>query len=153
MLTAGKWALCIVTGGLTMGALLGDAVDPRMKDPVPQWWQLTGRDEIVPSSQYAFFEASPEDLSPYDGFRPDLDYDAEVWALPIPAYELAILEEPAMPSFEDELPRVTYGAEAAQAADEAEAAADDALAAETQSAAELEPAEVSKPELTVAGLY
>ena len=146
MFAAGKWALSIVAGGLTLGALLGDAADPRMKDPVPQWWQLTGQHAIVPSSDHAFFEAGPEDLNPYNSYRPDLDYDAEVGELPIPAYEMAVLEEPM--ALEEDLPRVSYGVEAAEVAEEAAAVVTEALAAEA-------PVEAAprQSQLAAAGIY
>ena len=147
MLTAGKWALAIVPAGIALGALLGAAANPEMKDAPPQWWQTTGTQPVFASEHY-FVEAGPEDLDVFGGYRPDLDYDAEVWALPIPAYELAALadEPPA-----DELPTVTYGV-TEQAADEAEAAAAEAAAA-AQPAPAPEPAEARKSELVLAGLY
>lgn len=150
MLAAAKWIMGIVPAGVLLGALLGTAADPDMKDPPTPWWRLTGTDRIAVSDQQ-FAEAWPEDLSVPTGYRPDLDYDAEVWALPVPAYELAILDEPpAMP--DEALPTVTYGVSAAEdTADAAEAAAEDALAAEAPEP--MPPAEPRRSELAAAGLY
>jgi hypothetical protein len=143
MRTAAKLALGIVPAGIVLGALLGAAVDPDMKDAPAPWWRLTG------SEIFASAEPGPEswsqDLAAARSYRPDLDYDAEVWALPIPAYEfMALADEPA-----DAPPAIEQEAiAAADAADEAEAAAEDALAAETSA-----PGDVRKSELASAGLY
>src|SRR5688572_14432086 len=93
MMTAAKWALGIVPAGIALGALLGAAVDPDMKDaPVP-WWRLTGAEPVVqadPGPEYW-----PQEFAAGRSYRPDLDYDAEVWALPIPADEVwAFAHEP-----------------------------------------------------------
>ena len=157
MLAAGKWILGVVTGGVLLGAVLGKASEPDMKDPPAPWWQLTGRDEAVASGDgYQFVEAGPQDLNP-GGYRPDLDYEALAWNLPLPDYELAYLVDEPLEAPADGLPVVTYGITAAEdAADEAEAAAGEALAAEPS---EAEPApgpasgEVRKSELALAGLY
>jgi hypothetical protein len=156
MHAAGKWALAIVPAGTMLGALLGNAANPEMKDPPAPWWQLTGRDEIV-ADDAQFAEAWPEDLDVFGGYRPDLDYDAEVWALPIPEHDLAALAEQPFRVPAYELPRVTYGVTAAhEVADEAEAVAEQAQAAEAAEPAPPPapaPAEVRKPELAIAGLY
>lgn len=151
MLAAAKWVMGIVPSGVLLGALLGTAADPDMKAAPAPWWRLTGASEVAVSGEQ-FAEAWPEDLSVPTGYRPDLDYDAEVRALPIPAHELAPLNEPpAMP--EDALPTVTYGVTAAEdVADQAEAAAEDALAADAP-APEPAPDEPRKSELAAAGLY
>jgi hypothetical protein len=150
MLTTSKWALTILPAGLALGALLGAAVNPVMKAPPTPWWQLGGRDEAAVSHEQ-FAEAWPQDLSPFGGYRPDLDYNAEAWALPIPAHELAPLADEPFPLPED-MPTVSYGVtEAEGMADSAEAAAEDALAAQ---ASDTEPAtEVRKAELALAGIY
>jgi hypothetical protein len=149
MLAAGKWALTIVPAGIALGALLGDAANPEMKDPPAQWWQLAGADEVAVAEGALLFEAGPDDLSPFGSYRPDLDYDAEVWAEPIPAYEMAALtDEPsALPG---SLPTVTYGVAAEEVADAAEAAAEEAVAAAQPEPA---PTDVRKSELASAGLY
>ena len=149
MPAAAKWLMGIVTGGIALGAMLGAAADPEMKQAPAPWWQMTGRDEIAVSNMQ-FVEAGPEDLDVFGGYRPNLDYDAVVWALPIPEYELAALaEEPAALPAED-LPTVTYGVtEAELAAEQAETVAEEAAAAE---AAEPAP-EAPKSELALAGLY
>lgn len=149
MQTAAKLALGIVPAGIALGALLGAAVDPDMKDAPAPWWRLTGS-EVFASAEPGP-EPWPQDFAAARSYRPDLDYDAEVWALPIPAYDLMILiDDPAL-----ELPPIDQEAIAAEdAADEAEAAADDALAAlPAQPEPAPAPGEVRKAELTAAGLY
>lgn len=147
MLAAGKWVTSIVVGGITLGALLGAAADPRVKDPPKQWWQLTGRDTIAAVGDQLWFESGPDDLSPFGAFRPDLDYDAEIWALPIPAAEMATYSPPYDP-FEEAggEPEPTVAA----AADEAEMASEEAVEA---AAADVAAAEVRKPELAADGIY
>ena len=149
MLSAAKWIMGVVPGGIVLGALLGAAADPDMKDPPDPWWRLTGNDQIAISNEQ-FVEAWPADLGIPTGYRPDLDYEAEVWALPVPAYDLAVLDEPpAMPAE----PTVTYDTAATDAvADEAETAVEDALAAEA-SEPETAIGEIRKSELVDAGLY
>ena len=154
MLTAGKWALAIVPGGIILGALLGAAANPEMKDAPAPWWRMTGTEQIFASNDY-LVEAGPEDLDAFAGYRPDLDYDAEVWELPIPAYELAALADEPLAPLPDELPTVSYGITAEDVAAEAEAVAEDAIASQAQPepAPAPEPAEVRKSELALAGLY
>ena len=148
MLTAAKWALSIVPAGIALGALLGSAVDPDMKDPPEPWWRLTGSEAFTASADPGP-EYWPQDFAAGPSYRPDLDYDAEVWALPIPAYDLAILsDDPSL-----ELPPVEQEVIVAEnAAEEAEAAADDALAVQAPEPAAA-PGEVRKAELVQAGLY
>jgi hypothetical protein len=146
----GKWVFGIVTGGIVLGTFLGAAANPEMKQAPAPWWQITGRDEIVVSNMQ-FVEPFPEDLDVFGGYRPNFDYDAVVWALPIPDYELAALAgETFVAPPAEELPTVIYGVtEAELAAEEAETAAEDAQAAEVA-----EPApEAPKSELALAGLY
>jgi hypothetical protein len=153
MQTAGKWVMGIVTGGVLFGALLGTAARPDMKEPPVPSWQLTGRAEIAASDRQPFFEAAPEDLNPYGGYRPDLDYTAEVWALPLPDYDLAALRDEPLSA---DWPTVSYGYTSAdRAAEEAEDAARDAQSAQQrESDTQAEPgAEVRKSELALAGLY
>ena len=147
MPAAAKWVMGIVTGGIALGALLGAAANPEMKDAPAPWWRLTATPPIFASEHY-FVDVGPQDLDVPGGYRPDLDYDAEVWELPIPEYELAALAEEPLA---DELPTVTYGV-AEQVADEAEAAVEDAVAAEQLEPAPA-PAEVRQSELVLAGLY
>jgi len=151
MLTAGKWAaLAIVPGGIVLGALLGAAANPEMKDAPEPWWRTVGTPQLVASDQY-FVEVGPQDLDVFGGYRPDFDYDAEVWSAPIPEYELAALADEPLDPLPAELPTVSYGV-TQQAADEAEAAAQDAIAAEEPATAP-EPAEARQSELVLAGLY
>ena len=148
MLAAGKWAIAIIPCGIALGALLGSAANPDMKDPPAQWWQLAGQQEFAVSDQ-VWIEAGPEDLNP-GGYRPDLDYDALAWDVPNAEYELAAFGEEPPAARPDDLPTVTYGiAEAVDAGDEAQAVADEAAAAQ----AAQPDAEVRKSELVVAGLY
>ena len=154
MLAAGKWIVTVVPAGIALGALLGGTAGPEMKDAPAPWWRLTGNEAIVSSGDAVFVEPGPQDLDVFGGYRPDLDYEAEVWALPIPAYELAALaEEPTAP-LPGELPTVGYGVAAAeQVADEAAAAAGDALVAgEAEPARAPEPLAVRKSGLA-SGLY
>ena len=153
-LTLGKWATGVVAGGLILGALLGAAADPDMKGAPEPWWQQTGREEAIAEAEPVLFE-DPRNFHARGGFRPDLDYDAEVWALPIPDYETAALADESYDPYDpfaDELPEAPYDTNAERAADRAEQAADDAVEARE---AENPPAatEVRKSELAVAGLY
>jgi len=147
MLTAAKWALGIVPAGIALGALLGAAADPDVKDAPAPWWRLTG------SEQFASAETDPEswpqDFAAARSYRPDLDYDAEVWALPIPAYELMLMTEERTTE-PAEIEQEAIAAE--DPADEAEAAAEDALAAQALTP-QPAPGEVRKSELGQAGLY
>ena len=145
MQAAAKLALGIVPAGIALGALLGAAVDPAMKDAPAPWWRLTGS-EIFASAEPGP-ESWPQDFAAARSYRPDLDYDAEVWALPIPVDEfMALADEQIVP------PPDSAGHE--EAADKAEAAADDALTAmPAQPEPAQAPGEVRKSELTAAGLY
>lgn len=150
MLTAAKWALGIVPAGIVLGALLGSAVNPDMKDPPEPWWRLAGSDAFTASAEPEP-EYWPQNFATAGGYRPDLDYDAEIWALPIPAYELAILNDEPAADLPPIFPEVVT---ADDVADEAEAAAEDALAAQAPAPEpETAPGEVRKSELAHAGLY
>lgn len=151
MIAAAKWALGIVPAGILLGALLGAAADPEMKDAPAPWWRLTGTDAFTASPEPPL-DAWPQDFAAARSYRPDFDYDIEVWDLPIPADEVwAYSEEPVAYQ--------PYAAAAEDVAEEAEAAAGEALAAAAPepaaapgSAPEPSPApEVRPPEL--AGLY
>jgi protein PhnA len=148
MLTAAKWALSIVPAGIALGALLGAAVDPDMKDaPVP-WWRLTGAEPVAqadPGPEYW-----PQDFAAGPSYRPDLDYDAEVWALPIPADEVWALPIPADEVWafaQESIPLPPERSAAEEVADEAEATAHDALAAAAASEPAPPPAAASRPVL------
>jgi hypothetical protein len=145
MQTAAKLVLGIVPAGIALGALLGAAVDPDMKDAPAPWWRPTGSNVFASAEPGP--ESWPQDFAAARGHRPDLDYDAEVWALPIPVDEfMALADEQIVP------PPDPAGHE--EAADEAEAAVDDALAAvPAQPEPAPAPGEVRKAELTAAGLY
>lgn len=143
----GQWAAGVVVGGIILGALLGSAADPDMKDAPEPWWQQSSRDGAVADVDPVLFEDRRTMDAP-GGFRPDLDYDAEVWSVMSPDYELAAMaEEP----FADEPLEGGYDANAESAADDAERAVEDAEAARE---IDSPPATtVRKSELSVAGLY
>ena len=154
MLSPGKIALMTVAAGLSLGALLGSAANPVMKQGPQELWQLTGRSEFVPPSpSEVFVEAGPQDLSVPDAYRPDFDYDAYVaadWVEPAGWHgygedEAAGVEAPSA----SEPP---VAAEAVAAADEAEQVAETAL--EAGAVAEAAPAdEPRKPPVAAAGIY
>jgi hypothetical protein len=133
MVTAGKWVASIVGGGIGLGLVLGAAMNPRIKDPEPQWWLLSGRDAIVASNEDQYLvNPGPSDLNPYSGYRPDLDYSAEDWALPLPAADFAYTAYSPPPATLVDVP-AEPSAEAELAADDVAAAAEDASeAAETE---------------------
>lgn len=152
MVTAAKWALGILPAGIALGALLGAAVNPDMKDAPAPWWRLTGSEAFAASAEPDSDEW-PQDFAAARSYRPDFDYNVEVWSLPIPADEVWALADEPIP-----LPADSTAAE--ELADEAEAAAGDVLAAaapEPATAADTAPEttpeapEVRKPEL--AALY
>ena len=147
------YALAIVPGGLLIGALIGDAVDPRIKDPAPQWWQLTGADTTISRSNQVYAEVGPYELDMHGGYRPDLDYDAEVWSLPLPELDFADHEandywdrvDEAKPARSE-----AYDREAVAAADAAVETAD-----EVTEVTESDPGtiEVRRAELALDGIY
>jgi hypothetical protein len=146
MITAAKWALGILPAGIALGALLGAAVNPEMKDAPAPWWRLTDTDAFTAPAEPAL-DAWPQDFAAARSYRPDLDYDAEVWALPIPADEAwAGAEEPVAPD----------SGVAEEAAAKAQAAAGDALAAaapEREAAPEATPETPAPLPPQLAGLY
>lgn len=148
MITAAKWALGIVPAGIALGAVLGAAVNPVMKDAPAPWWRLTGTDAFTASAEPALDEW-PQDFAAARSYRPDLDYDIEIWSLPIPADQVwAMAGEPIAP------PPDSTSTEAA--ATEAEAAAGDALAAaapEPAAAPETIPEAPEPLPPQLAGLY
>src|SRR5688500_7503397 len=144
MMTAAKWVLGIVPAGIALGALLGAAANPHMKDAPAPWWRLTGAEPFASSEPAP--EEWTEDLAASRSYRPDLDYGIEVWTLPVPASELmALADEPLTPPPATE-PRLEDG-------DEAEGAADAITAEASASDPAPELAEVRKAELAQAGLY
>src|SRR5688500_14077325 len=156
MLAAGKWVFTIVGGGTALGALLAMYANPVMKPAPEAPWSLTGQPEFAVSDAYRFHEAGPEDLSPYGGYRPDLDYDEEVtsyWSDVYEGYTYVYYEQaPALPEPEAGFATVADAApvEALDAAVEAQAAAEEA--AEATPEAEAAPAEAPAPP-QLAGLY
>jgi hypothetical protein len=140
--------MAIIPGGLLIGALIGDAVDPRIKDPPQQWWQMVGADTSTNPNNQVFAEVGPYDLDVHSGYRPDLDYEAEVWSLPLPEYVYYVptgyAAEPAV-------------AEAGPPAAEAETAADEAamVAEEAVEVADAQPAivDMRQAELAENGIY
>ena len=154
MRTAGIWALGIASGGLLLGLLLGSAAVPEMKQPPAPWWQQD--DDGSPyrpardRSASIFAQTETGTASSIGGYRPDLDYTAEVWSPRLPDSELAPLsdEYDAYFAYEEAAAnRDTRGAE--EAADNAEAAVEEAYEANHASAAP----EVRKSELARTGLY
>lgn len=149
MRTLGIWALGVLAGGVALGALLGAAAEPDMKDPPEPWWQLTGREDVAEVG-YVPPQPAPQGFRTSGGYRPDLDYDAEVWALPIPDYDATAWVGDPLEPFEDDLPESHFGVESA--ADEAEDAVSEALAAREEEEAPPAPA-VRKSPLAKSGLY
>jgi hypothetical protein len=150
MLTASKWVLGIVTGGLLLGTLLGKAADPDMKEAPAPWWQLTGRGDVAASDDYQLVDLRPPSLP--GGYRPDLDYNAEAWSLPIPEYDLVILlEEP----LKDDWPAPAYATEPLDDPAAGAGPADDTVDAPAdEESADSAPADgVRKSHLAMAGLY
>jgi len=88
MLTIGKMALTIATGGILLGALLGEAADPVMKRaPEPSWGHvLRGPETDTPNEAEAF-------LAEFDPFMGPDSY-APTWA-----DEAAVDWEPHYPSW------------------------------------------------------
>lgn len=147
MLTAGKWVMGIVMGGLLLGTLLGKAADPDMKEAPTPWWQLTGRDDVAAADDYQLVETRPPSLP--GGYRPDLDYNAEAWSLPYPEYDLALLlDEPLA----DDWPAPDFATEEIDdPAAETEPAPEPP--ADAEPAPEPAPGDVRKSHLAMAGLY
>ena len=162
MLAAAKMTLGILGPGLLLGTLGAALVKPVPKEPPAPPWQLGGQPEIAVSEAKLWFEAGPEDLNP-GGYRPDLDYDAEVTNYWIDRFEeyssseydnqpLASLPEIA----EDDrtgAPFTVAEPSAEVAAMAAEDVADAALEAQSVTGPEA-PADASgKSELAQAGLW
>jgi hypothetical protein len=151
MRTAAKWVLGILPAGIALGVLLGAAVDPHMKDAPAPWWRLSGFEETDRPEDHLLAETSAESPGAAGGYRPDLDYDLEVWALRIPSYDLAALANEALAAPPVELPAIYDGTAPAAANEEG---ADDAPAADEPAAApEAAPNDVRKAELAQDGLY
>jgi len=151
MLTVHKWIGCVLAGGLALGAVIGSAANPTIKAPAPQWWELTGNDTSIAPSNQVYAEVGPYDLDVHSGYRPDLDYSAEVWSLPVPEFDDATWTyEPA-----SDQPQVTYGVTEQTAAEDAgakaEAAAQDVESAQAE--AETAPADTRQAELALNGIY
>jgi len=132
----GKYALTIVAGGLALGAVLGSAADPEMKQPAPQWWQQTGRPN---AADYSTDDAWPATAPAYpgmaDSYRPDLDYgtvvtsyweppadwrwyaedDAEAVSTPPPAAAAGPVDDPAPQAAGDAAAEVAAAALGARA--------------------------------------
>jgi hypothetical protein len=99
----GMIGLTIVGGGMALGVLLSSFANPVMKRAPEPDWRLTGRPAIE-SGPVQHFVSLPEDLSPPSGYRPDLDYDAEIsdWSPTYPRWTYADLESPDSGWFESE---------------------------------------------------
>ena len=72
MLAAGKWAIAIIPCGIALGALLGSAANPDMKDPPAQWWQLAGQQEFAVSDQ-VWIEAVADEAAAAQAAQPDAE--------------------------------------------------------------------------------
>jgi len=149
----GMWAFGIVAGGIALGTVLGNAANPVMQDVPTPGWRLTGSEQAA-FGDVQYVEPFPA-IGPADGYRPDLDYAAEVWTLPMSAWELRALAEEPLPPRPEDLPSVSYGISTAElAANDAQAAAEDAAAAQAEAPAPAaEPDGVRRSELVNQGLY
>ncbi len=159
MRTIAKWGLVIVAGGLVLGMWLGTATSPVMKDIAGETssWR-PGNGSKRAAQPPAFAEPAPPYLA--GGYRPNLDYDAEVWGLPISADELGPLYAAPDTAFVGDYPDPgsppNSGAliEADDAARAAEDAAQDAAEAAAKApSSQPGPREVRKSDLARSGLY
>ena len=152
---AGKWIAGVAAGGIALGALLAIAAAPNMKEAPEPAWRLTGAAPVEYEPE-VFAEAMPQDLYVPSSYRPDFDYDAEVWPSSS-EYYVAAVEFEDHPVSDPALPTVTYGYTAAeQAADAAEQTVADATAEQPAAAPVAtapESAEIRKSELAMAGVY
>ena len=159
MRTIAKWGLVIVATGLVLGTWLGTATSPVMKDIAGATSSWRPGDGSKPAAQPpAFAEPAPPYLG--KGYRPELDYDAEVWGLPISADELGPLYAAPDTAFVGDYPDLgpppSSGMliDADDAARAVEGAAQDAAqAAAEASTSDPGPREVRKSDLARSGLY
>ena len=148
MQAAAKWMSFVFVGGIALGCALGAAADPRIKDPPPQWWQLTGNDTSTSPSNEVYADYGTYALDVHGGYRPDLDYEAEVWSLPLPDLDYAYYgTHDAAPPVAETGPQL---ADAEAAADAAAIAANEAADA---AQADLAPIDVRKAEIALNGIY
>jgi hypothetical protein len=96
-ITGAKWITSITLGGVALGAMLAAATEPQLKPVAPQWWQHSGREAIATTPDPELFAEALIERAPADSYRPDLDYEAEVWALPLPDADFAALNPPPDP--------------------------------------------------------
>ncbi len=155
-------AAAVLPGGLVAGALLATFASPVMKQPDSPWWDGLLESDSETASGTALAGVYPEDPNPYGGYRPDLDYSAEItdWSPHYPSWTFSGTRGAALPEYLaddpafDPAPPPLPAPEAEHAADAAVAAARDARSAQPPPAAEAPPPEpVRKSELVAGGLY
>lgn len=67
----GKLALTVLAGGVALGAMLGAAANPVMKEAPEQPWRNAIQAPVESEAGYILIEAGPQDLSPYqDSYAP-----------------------------------------------------------------------------------
>lgn len=104
MTDARKIVLSVLGGGLVLGTVLGVYADPEMtRAPEPEW-RLSARPAIEPGP-VQHFVSFPEDLSPHGGYRPGLDYTAEItdWSPRYPRWAYSDFDAPAWDEPEPEV--------------------------------------------------
>lgn len=75
----GKISILVITAGVTLGALLGDAANPTPKQPPEQWWQAADSEAYnTPVEQSGWIDTFAGKVGFPDSYRPDLDYDTVV---------------------------------------------------------------------------
>jgi len=155
MRTIAKLGLVILAGGLLLGMWLGNATQPDMKEPTAGATWRPGASSAVAEPSPVFAEPAPPYLA--GGHRPDLDYEAEAWELPISAEEWGPLygsdTSAYLEDYPDIGPPLDFEAEL-QAESAARAAADAAAdAAEAANARRAPSSDVRKSDLARSGLY
>jgi hypothetical protein len=119
----GKMTLMVVTGGVALGAMLGSAADPEMKEPPAPPWRPALQPQAADNAGYQPADTWPADINVYrDSYAPS-------WA----NEELA--------DWEPEYPAWTYSEVADQAA-----AAGPAIEADPAEPPQAEPVETFAPE-------
>lgn len=108
MRARGILVIAVVAGGVALGALLGAAANPQMRNLAePRGRAEAGPIEIV-GSAYQLVEAGPEDLSPHgDSYAPAYASGAiESWEIDYPAWTYSDFGEEAVEPIADEAPVV-----------------------------------------------
>lgn len=104
MRTRGFVVLAVVGGGVTLGAVLGAAAQPVMRNLPDAAASMAVAPMVVTGSSYQFVEAGPEDLSPYsDSYAPAYASGAiENWDPEYPAWTYSDFGEDAVEPALDE---------------------------------------------------